>query len=227
MAAPYPGLAFRVDAERRRVVLEGTIVLKDEGCGVETRVATRLEFPRDYPASEPTAYEVGGRFPRDIDRHFGQGGYCCLWLPPQSPWDPRAPDALLTFLDQVAAFYDDQLLYEATGRWPRPEWAHGAAGYVEYLLERLDGEESVLDALAAGLRLGPNHPCPCGRGPKYKRCHLKAIADAAHRCGHAEYTRALRYWRSRRAVDAPARSAGAQARPPFASAPAGDHPLGP
>jgi hypothetical protein len=196
VAGAYPGLEFRVDAERRRVILEGTIILKEEGCGVETRVATRIDFPSTYPEREPTAYETGGRFPRENDRHFSEGGSCCLWLPPRSKWDPRDPDALLRFLDQLVAFYDDQLVYEAMGRWPRAEWGHGAVGYVEYLLEELGGATAVLDALAAGAVPGPNVPCPCGNGRKYKRCHGPAAAGAAHRCGHIEYQRALRYWRT-------------------------------
>jgi hypothetical protein len=52
-------------------------------------------------------------FPADLDRHLLTGGRCCLWLPLQSRWT-NDRDALLPFLDELAVFFDRQLVYDAT-----------------------------------------------------------------------------------------------------------------
>jgi uncharacterized protein YecA (UPF0149 family) len=155
------------------------LLLSDSG--ITTRVAVRIDFPDRYPELEPTAYDDENRFPPDLDRHLLRDGRCCLWLLARSRWKPYDPDALLTFLDEVALFFDRLLVHDATGRkkWPGGEYPHGRVGYIEFLMETLAVDRSKLDALAPAplnrARPERNDPCPCGSGRKFKRCHALGI----------------------------------------------------
>lgn len=185
----YPGLTFQVDSESGRMLLEGNFVLKAE-CGIPTTFHIRLRFPRDYPASEPTAYDADAFFPRDVDRHIFSSGAFCLWLPPCSPWDRTDPDeSLLRFLAEVAVFLERQLVYDATGgkQWPGPQYRHGKFGYLDFMLSILQGNEQLLDALLPAIlgKISPgrNDLCPCGSQLKYKRCHAGVVEDLVGRIG--------------------------------------------
>jgi hypothetical protein len=97
--------------------LVGTITVRLRS-GIGYAVETRIEFPDDYPHSEPRAFETGGRFKHEIDRHFYPDGRACLWLEKfETQWRPDDPDALGIFLDQVLVFYLRQL---ASKRIRRP-----------------------------------------------------------------------------------------------------------
>lgn len=184
----YPDLKYGLSHRQRRVFLDGIITLLAE-CGIPTRVKTRVVFPDDYPEQEPVAFETGDLFPHIDDRHFYQSGACCLWLPAESQWRPKGPDGLHKFLDQVAAFFERQLIYDAS---PDKVWAwgargHGIKGYIEFVQEALDGD-ALLVGKFAGLLSGretveSTSPCPCGRGKKFKHCHAKRLAKVMERLG--------------------------------------------
>jgi len=194
----YPGLAWQIDAERRLARLEGTITIA-EGGGITTAISTRVEFPHDYPASEPAGSETGGRFPWDQNRHVvTKTGQCCLWLPPLSKWDPEDPDALHTFLDELLLFFDRQLLFETLGRWVGPSWDHGPPAYWRFIVEQL-GSEAAAYSFLGGLSTGRNDPCPCGSQRHYKHCHLSQFEMIARRIDPNELKR-LREWRTRSAA---------------------------
>jgi len=192
----YPELRYRADDYAGRVWLEGTITLRTES-GIPTRIDTRVEFPEDYPSQEPRVYETAGRFPRDPDRHLLSDGRCCLWLDPESKWDSEDPDALLSFLDETVLFFERQLIRELypDAPWPGGQRAHGAAGYLEYVQELLDGNRRLLTSLtpvlAGGVRVGRNAPCPCGGGSKYKNCCMGRVQEIKRRVGASTLREAL------------------------------------
>jgi hypothetical protein len=101
----------------------------------QVEIAIRITFPRDYPESEPIAFDAAGRFPVSADRHIIKGGQFCLWLPPCSPWDRDDPRKLLRFLDEVTVFLERLLIFDATGGkiWPGDHYKHGAEGYEDDL----------------------------------------------------------------------------------------------
>ena len=196
----YPGLAFSSSLQTRRLELNGTLRLIEEATGQPTDLQLRLVFPPDYPSREPTAYEVGGRFPRVADRHINEtNGSLCLWLAPLSRWDPNDPNALLVLLDRVSVFCEDQLTYEVAGRFPYGEWAHGDAGYAECLFESLRRDSSIMDALGAlpdpSALPARNDPCVCGRGIKFKKCHMTSLEAAVQRLGPKHFRAAVDAWR--------------------------------
>lgn len=169
----YPDLEFKVIPEEQ-VALEGLIRLQAE-CGTQRALAVRIEFPKDYPQCEPYAFDPSHQFPHIADRHFYPDGRCCLWLPPESSWNGQDPEALLSFLHQVAIFFDKQLIYDVVRRWPGKQRSHGAQGYREWICEVLDIEERQLLRFAPLLlgwaKYGDTVPCPCGKNCKFRRCH--------------------------------------------------------
>jgi len=193
----YPELEWKIDQTTRLAALEGDISIA-EPCGTKASVSTRVAFLFDYPKSEPLAFETGHRFVWDKEHHILPAtGYCCLWLPPLSRWNPEDPDALRPFLDELVVFFDRQLVLEASGkqRWPGPSWAHGVFGYWDFVIEQL-GSEKAADNFIAGRAIGRNEVCPCGSERKYKRCHLPEHEALARRIDGNELKR-LRDWRVR------------------------------
>src|SRR5579863_1085353 len=130
VAKNYPQLQYEIE-EQQPVRLRGRLLFVS-GSGITTSVAVRIDFHECYPGLEPKAYDDENTFPAELDRHLLPDGRCCLWLPARSRWKPYDPDALLAFLDEVAVFFDRQLVYDATGRkkWPGGEYPHGRAGYI-------------------------------------------------------------------------------------------------
>lgn len=196
----YPGLAFSSSLRTRRLELTGALRLIEEATGQPTDLQIRLVFPLDYPSHEPTVYEVGGRFPRIADRHVNEtNGSLCLWLEPLSRWNVSDPNTLLVLLDRVSVFCEDQLTYEVAGRFPHGEWAHGDAGYAEYVFEALGHDSTIMDALAA--RPDPcalparNDPCLCASGVKFKKCHMTSLQAAFHGLGSGHFRTAVDAWR--------------------------------
>lgn len=187
----YPCLIFAADPVMAGMQLMGTITLLSD-CGVKTPLSVRIEFPADYPLSEPDAYDEGKHFPEDVDRHIVQGGRFCLWLPPCSPWNPEDPNRLLRFLDEVAVFLERQLVYDATGQreWPGPQQKHGRAGYENFMVELLGGNEADLKALLPLILgrspTGRNDLCPCRSERKYKHCHERLVSDIVRRIGRSQ-----------------------------------------
>lgn len=196
IAETFPDLAYRIDEGVGRVFLDGTITLVAE-CGVPTPIAVRVEFPADYPQGEPRIFEVAERFPHVSDRHFFEDGQCCLWLPPESRWNPDDPDGLCRFLEVAAVFFDQQLVYEAEsrGEWPGAQHSHGDEGYLEFVHETLGGGRDLLTVFAPVLlghktgHVQSNDPCPCGSRRKYKRCHKQRVEEVRRRMGseHLQY----------------------------------------
>jgi hypothetical protein len=86
-------------------------------------------------------------------------------------------------------FLERQLIYEATGarEWPGPQYKHGTAGYEEFMLSMLGGNEahlrSLLPVILGREALGPYELCPCESGSKYKWCHAKTVEDIIRRIG--------------------------------------------
>lgn len=191
LAQHYPSLSLVVDDSGKRVKIVGTLFLTSD-CGVSTRVAVEVRLPRDYPSSEPVAYDAERRFrsaPGKIieDRHICSNGQFCLWLPPNSPWSAEGPHSLLTFLDGLSVFLDRQLIYDETGEWPGPHYDHGPHGYRQFIIEELQGDEELFlklrPIMAGEFSVVRNEICPCGSGIKFKRCHADTVAAIQRKVG--------------------------------------------
>lgn len=184
----YPGLAFRIDTAEGRIHLVGDFFIEAD-CGVRTPIRIRVDFPANYPADEPTAYDDAGTFSPSLDRHILKDGQFCLWLPPCTPWDRDDPRRLLRFLDEVTVFLERQLIYEITRKWPGGQYDHGAAGYRQFMLTALGENEehlrSLFPVIIGTARPSRNDLCPCGSNRKYKRCHAEPVESIIYRIGRA------------------------------------------
>jgi hypothetical protein len=175
---PELSLEFLVDANEG-VALVGTVTVQLRS-GIRYPIKTRIEFPSDYPQSEPRVFETGDRFKHKIDRHFYPDGRACLWLEDfETDWRADDQDALGTFLDQVLVFYLRQLAFNANPKagYPGPWRGHGDVGLIEPLEDALRVPAQALPrmwrALAGGVYR--NAPCPCGRRVRYRKCHRARI----------------------------------------------------
>jgi hypothetical protein len=184
LLADYPTLEYITDEETRSLNLEGAFVY-DSRSGIRDVIKVCVVFPFDYPNHEPRAYDSDSHFPHTLERHFYNDGHadgrCCLWLPPKSKWNPKDPESLRVFLDELAIFLERQLIFDATGKWPGNEYDHGSNGYLEWIKEVLSNSNHLVEIfsplLGGFVKISRNDGCPCGAGTKYKRCHLSRIEE--------------------------------------------------
>lgn len=194
------------DVKTREITYAGTLRLIEEETRQPTEISLRGVLSAQYPHREPKAFVVGNRFEAKpgasmADRHINWDRSFCLWLEPLSRWDPANPDALAAWLDRVAVFCEDQLVYDATGIFPHGEWAHGDAAYAELLLEGLGSRGDVLDrfaSLGTGRLPDRNNACFCGSGIKYKKCHKNAVDATRQRIGEEFVARGIVAWLTQR-----------------------------
>lgn len=183
IASKYPDLKYGLNYRHRIVFLCGQIVLKEEGSGIPTRISTKIVFRDAYPKVEPFAIETSNLFKHVADRHFYPNGICCLWLAPESQWNGEDESGLLGFLDQVAVFFERQLIYDASGgeAWPWGERSHSEKGYIEYIQEKLgvDSEklQIFLPLITSKAALDKKSRCPCGSRRPYQFCHLQTVIE--------------------------------------------------
>lgn len=195
-----PGLRHEEQADGR-MALVGEIEVRTES-GVPHRIPSRIDFPPDYPRTEPVALETGNRFPHTTDRHFYSkpDGRCCLWLDVASEWRPRDPDALRHFLDQLATFYHRQLILDVDldAGWPGREHVHGGAAYVEHLMGRWGMSRGALRRMTPALegRVSRSGRCPCGSGRRFRRCHQTEVDEFVGRANEPSVEQLLELLRS-------------------------------
>jgi hypothetical protein len=177
----YPALRYGLNHRKKVVFLQGQIVLKEEVSGIPTSIGTKIIFEDDYPRIEPYALDISNLFKHIADRHFYKDGVCCLWLPPESQWKPEDENSLLDFIDQVAIFFERQLIYDAGGIWAWGERGHGVSGYIEYIQERLGVNVQklriFLSLITRKIGLEKKSRCPCGSKRPYQFCHLPAVIE--------------------------------------------------
>jgi hypothetical protein len=197
LAEHYPGLRLeRTDAGDAFV---GKIVI-GSASGITTPIDVRIGLPARYPDTEPVAIDAASRFPRSADAHIHSDGSCCLWLPWESPWNPRSADGIVTFVDHVVEFFYKQLIFEANShkRWPGRARGHGTAGYKEFVCEALAIEAPVLTgflpALADWSQADKYQPCPCRSGKKMRWCHGPSVVALLGRVRRERVERQARAW---------------------------------
>jgi hypothetical protein len=190
MAEHYAELAFCTDPATGLEAFEGVLPLVASRSGVVRRIPVRVVLPAGYPDQEPRAFDYTDKFlPHTSLRHFySSDGRCCLWLPWDSQWQAHRSDALLDFMAHLAIFFNHQLLFDISGKWPVPAMGHGRDGYREFLLEKLQISQEdfarFVPLLVDGSRVA-YLPCPCGSGKHAKRCHLIVVNELISKIGRA------------------------------------------
>ena len=188
VAEHYPELGFGSDPVTGLEAFEGILPLVARRSGVVRRIPVRIVFPRSYPDEEPRAFDYTQKFlPHTSLRHFySADGRCCLWLPWDSKWQTHQSDVLLDFMAHLAIFFNHQLLFDVSGKWPVPARGHGRDGYREFLVEKLGISQEDFPRFISLLLDGAGMaylPCPCGSGKYAKRCHLIVINKLVSKIG--------------------------------------------
>jgi ubiquitin-protein ligase len=180
------GLTHGLDLvdESARIFIRGVVHLSQPDSGHIDTISVEITFPNDYPKREPKIHETGGRFKPDYKRHINSvDGTFCLWIPEESKWNWKDPDAILTWFNEVIIFLDRQLIYEVVHEWTGPQRRHGDEGRIDYLMER-----TGCDELSARLALTLSREgrgsierqtkCPCESGRIWNKCHRRAAVLA-------------------------------------------------
>lgn len=179
IAGKYPSLKYALNFQTFKAILQGEIVLREENSGIPTPIKIKIVFPDNYPDNEPTAMDSGNDFVHIADRHFHPNGACCLWLPMESQWNKKDENTLLNFIDQLAIFYERQLIYDSCGYWVWGERGHGEKGFIEYFGEILGGDgktvEAFLPVLSNDTFISNKAKCPCGSNRNYNLCHRRKV----------------------------------------------------
>ena len=129
-----------------------------------------------YPNREPRVLEVGGRIPRNPDRHVNHDGDCCITV--WEHWLVSTGDrSFASFLNgPLHQFFLGQYWFEKTGKWPFGEHPHGEKGLQEAYAEVLGVPNKKKNVLYHLRLLSQDWPkghwlCPCGSGRKLRHCH--------------------------------------------------------
>jgi hypothetical protein len=151
----------------------------------------RIEGGTDPSVSQLPALYVDG-IAHDPDRHFNQPGFSACLCSPLEYGNYLLPDFdLRKFLEQlVIPFLYGQLFFDLHGRWPWPDYAHGATGLLEaysrnndpskaavcakQLARDWDTWPSIKTALTQKERISRNMQCFCGKDNKIGQCHPDA-----------------------------------------------------
>jgi hypothetical protein len=179
LEAEHPRLALEF-LSQRGAEAKGVVELEcPDGTLEEIRV--RIVFPPDHPAVGPVAFDAAKRWTPALERHILGDHSFCLYLEGVQAPDVATTAGLAGWLRDLVLFLQQQLIFDATGRFPGPEWAHGRAAYAQHLIDLLDDvplerRHTFLDAVWDG-KAERNWPCPCGSTRKVKRCHLDQIAE--------------------------------------------------
>ncbi len=168
------------------IYLRGSFPISD-GKRVIDRYQIEVEFPIDFPDSLPVVREVGGRIPRNADRHiFEQDGTLCLYVADEEGWVCPDRSDILGFLGgPVRNYFISQTAFELTGTWPFGQRSHGPQGFFEFYAEKL-GTSDVrvvlrLMALMRKKEIKGHWPCPCGSRKRLRNCHLGIVREFRQR----------------------------------------------
>lgn len=196
----YPGLEFKNNSN---TLIEGTFgfkatfdnntnkytinPMKDDRYTIIDNYQIRIEVPSDKEL--PAVFETGKRIPAELDFHKYENGQLCL----AGPFDTMIDFTMDQFIDVlVLEFFYDQSFKKKFGYWPRGVYSHKELGFVENYFDRIgqisDLEEkclavlsqrkefrSYLDAIISNKQIKGHHPCVCGSGKQYRKCHDKVF----------------------------------------------------
>jgi len=172
---------LHASADDQSIHVEGTYLVFEKGvvaapAGPIAEFDIKMEFTDLYPRREPRVFEIGGRIPRNPERHINPDGDCCVTV--WENWLITAKDRTFSsFLSgPLNEYFLGQFWFEKTGKWPFGERAHGTPGLEEAYADALgipNRRKSLLYHLRLLSRDWPkgHWPCPCGSGKRLRYCH--------------------------------------------------------
>jgi hypothetical protein len=151
------------------------------GCEIiDETFELKVTFPSDYPNSEPKAYEIGGKLPRDIDFHINtKDGSLCLGSRLRViSFIRKNPDISSFFEYRISPFLYSIFYKEKYGYAPNGELEHGEDGLIQDYQDifGLKGKKAivaVLNILSKRKRVANKLSCPCHCGKRLGRCDFR------------------------------------------------------
>ena len=150
----------------------------------------RLVVPLRFPDGQPRVWEIGGRLPRDIDRHVYADGECCITV-----WESWLIGAeSVTIADFVTGplfnFFLSQHRVENGSDWSFGEWKHDVRGRIDALAEslRLAADDLAIAKFLVSIAkpdFRQTDVCPCGSTRRAYKCHRVVIERARNRIGQS------------------------------------------
>lgn len=140
----------------------------------------RIAVPDTYPYCVPFVLEMGGKIPREDDRHISKEGICCLDIEHRLIHMSRRGVRLVDFItNKVYPYFANQIYYEAENQYSSGEYKHHFGGIKQFYEENLQiasVEEAILilNYILNAQELGRNDTCFCGEN-KYKKCHWETV----------------------------------------------------
>lgn len=125
----------------------------------------------------PRVWEKENKLPWIKDRHIYDNGEFCLSSNLDAYLICRKGISFLSFLENIVKpFLATQTLLSLgkIDSFPQGERSHGEQGVLESYQDYFETEDIslIIDLISSSLtKHGRNHPCICGSGKKYKRCH--------------------------------------------------------
>jgi len=162
------------------IVVRGTFPIELPDVGTAERFHITIVLPPGYPKVIPTVFETKGRIPWKPDRHMGEHGAACLFVPEEYRLKYPAGQRFLEFLQgSVRDYFLAQLVFERDNVWPFGQRPHGVDGRHEFFKELLGLPESrlvhsYLSCLAIKDLKGHIF-CPCGSGKRIRECHWNEV----------------------------------------------------
>lgn len=197
----YAGLTIVTDGKVTSAV--GTLPIYGDSGEILDVYQIELSVARDNRKHLPVLKEVGGRIPRNLDRHVTSDGAACLFARDSSWKYWNEETRLQEFIDgPVTSFLLGQTFYESFGYFPFGERSHYGQGLLEYYFEELSTEniEVVHKFLIQLLskRIHPYEPCYCLSMKPLKFCHwgklcfLRGKINASYAISTYRFVKALR-----------------------------------
>lgn len=197
----YVGL--RVQDKNGYVSVHGALEFSAMHEGVELQDTFRIliEFRESKRTNLPKVYETGGRTKRLsketstslADLHVVEDGSACLCAKPEEgSYFPEGFDVYVFIEGLVVPYFYALTYFEQYHRWPWPTRSHGVVGWLEWYFEQRDVTKNTLSEFIGELRstsawhrvhselvsnemVRANHPCICGSGDEYSKCHPTAF----------------------------------------------------
>lgn len=181
-----------VEVHGNDIHVDGIYLLNDSDRGAthEGPIAEykiKLIVSSGYPRVEPKLFEVGGKIPKEPDRHVNPGdGSCCVTV-----WEHwlacHEDNSFSAFMDgPIHEYFLVQYLFDQTGEWRFGERAHFLEGMEEAYADALSGNVPIVDirhclSLLSQECLKGHWSCPCGSGRKLRDCHRKELLELKER----------------------------------------------
>ena len=163
-----------------KITLDGVIELLDEQGDLLDSYQLEIQESDGYPFMFPLVFEIGKKFPVNIEWHVYEGlGNCCIKIPPEEELICKDGLSLKVFIEeQLLPYLFNQTFRRENGYYIN-ERPHGVAGLIDYYGEQLGSKDKreivkLLGNILFKPELNRVALCFCGSGEKYRRCHRDA-----------------------------------------------------